>query len=365
MRFRLCFVWIAFLLAAPASWTQQDALLSYPDAIKLFDRAVQLLDSTRVAVPELARAGAPVSENVRQAVVTLKGTGMQHAGVTYTFLANLRAYLALSDSVPKPFPFPEEARRQFAELRDTADRAESHFRALLDRKESQLRNPDRDNLARYAAANGKLSPPKPDAPRVVFLGDSITDGWRLNEYFPDRDFVNRGISGQITGEMLGRMKADVIDLKPSYLLVLAGTNDIARGVDVKTIQNNLTMIADLADAAGIRPLFASLLPVSDYHQGEDPRYEQTKRRPPATIRQVNTWIEGFCHQRGYPYVDYFGQLADNSGLLKEDSADDGLHPNGKGYRLMAPIALAAIDKEIKAAAGKKPKKRRFPFLGGE
>lgn len=364
MRFRLFTIWIALLLSAPASWTQQNALLSNPDALKLFDRAVQLLDSTRVAVPELARAGAPVSENVRQAVVTLKATGAQNAGVTYTFLANLRAYLALSDSIPKPFPFPDEARRQFAELRDTADRAESHFRALLELKESQLRNPDRDNLGRYAAANGKLPAPKPDMPRVVFMGDSITDGWRLNEYFPDRDFVNRGISGQITGEMLGRMRADVIDLKPSYVLVLAGTNDIARGVEVKTIQNNLTMIADLAEAAGIRPLFASLLPVSDYHKGDDPRYEQTKRRPPATIRQLNAWIEGFCHQRGYAYVDYFSQLADTSGLLKEDSADDGLHPNGKGYRLMAPVALAAIDKEIKAA-GKKPKRRRFPFFGGE
>lgn len=365
MRFRVLTVWIALLLTVPA-WAQQDALLSNADALKLFDRAVQLLDSTRVAVPELNRAGAPVSENVRQAVVTMKATGAQNAALTYTFLANLRAYLALADSVPKPFPFPDEARLQFAELRDNADRTESHFRALLNRKELQLRNPDRDNLARYAAANAQLPPPKPDSPRVVFLGDSITDGWRLNEYFPDRDFVNRGISGQITGEMLGRMRADVIDLKPSYMLVLAGTNDIARGVEIKTIQNNLTMIADLAEAAGIRPLFASLLPVSDYHKGDDPRYEQTTRRPPAFIQQVNVWIDAFCRKRGYTYVDYFTPLADAKGLLKEDCGDDGLHPNGKGYRLMAPVALAAIDKEIKAASAKKqPKKRRFPFIGGE
>ena len=91
--------------------------------------------------------------------------------------------------------------------------------------------------------------PSPGRPRVVFLGDSITDGWRLNEYFSDRDFVNRGISGQITGEMLGRMKADVIDLKPEAVLVLAGTNDIARGVPLKTIEDNLAMIADLAESA--------------------------------------------------------------------------------------------------------------------
>jgi len=100
---------------------------------------------------------------------------------------------------------------------------ESHFRALLDLKEAQLRNPDRDNLKRYGEVNSRLGQPSPERPRVVFLGDSITDGWRLNEYYGgDRDFVNRGIGGQITGEMLGRMKADVIDLKPRLVLVLAG-----------------------------------------------------------------------------------------------------------------------------------------------
>src|SRR5260370_14579077 len=99
---------------------------------------------------------------------------------------------------------------------------ESHFRATIDQTERRLRNPDRDNLRRYAEADQMLMKPSADQKRIVFLGDSITDGWRLNEYFPGRDFVNRGISGQITGEMLGRMKADVIDINPSAMLVLAG-----------------------------------------------------------------------------------------------------------------------------------------------
>jgi lysophospholipase L1-like esterase len=321
----------------------------------LYNRTVQLMESTSVAVPELARAGAPVVENARQAMATLRATPSQHGGLTYTFLTNLRAYLALADSVPKPFPFPEHAQKQFSELRDGYHRLDVHFRALLEQKESQLRNSDRDNLARYAEANLKLGPPQPGRPRVVFLGDSITDGWRLNEYFADRDVVNRGISGQITGEMLGRMKADVLDLRPAMVLVLAGTNDIARGVSLRTIQNNLTMIADLAEAHKIKPAFASLLPVSDYHKDQNPQYEQTKRRPPQTIREINQWLANFCRQRSYPYVDYFSAMADASGHLKADLSGDGLHPNSAGYRIMAPLAQAAIEKA--AAPEVKPKKR--------
>ena len=153
----------------------------------------------------------------------------------------------------------------------------------------------------------------PGRPRVVFLGDSITDGWRLNEYFGDRDFVNRGISGQITGEMLGRMKADVIDLKPEAMIVLAGTNDIARGVPVAAIENNLAMIADLAEFHKIKPLFASVLPVSDYHKGVNPANERTKQRPPATILELNAWLKSFCARRNFTYVDYFPALADQAG----------------------------------------------------
>ena len=149
--------WLAcFWAAAAMAWAQSGgALLLESEALKLERRTVQLMESTGVAVPGLARAGAPALEDARQSLTNLE-TAPQNAGHTYTFLSDARAYLAISDTVPKPYPFPEEGRRQFGELRDAVDRIDSHFRALLDLKEAQLRNPDRDNLKRYAEANEKL-----------------------------------------------------------------------------------------------------------------------------------------------------------------------------------------------------------------
>lgn len=173
---------------------------------------------------------------------------------------------------------------------------------------------------------------------MVFLGDSITAGWRLKEYFPDRDVLNRGIGGQVTGEMLGRFKTDVIDLKPAAVLILAGTNDLARGTPIEIIENNLAMMADLAGHHKIKVAIASVLPVSDYHKQKNPAFEMTRRRPPQLINALNAWIRNLCQARGYVYIDYAAQLTDGSGFLREDTADDGLHPNALGYRLMAPVA---------------------------
>jgi acyl-CoA thioesterase I len=344
--------------AAPANQPAAGALLSNSDALALLHRISQLMESTMLAAPGMARAAAPLAENVRQALANIEASSPQNAVQVYNMLANVRAYLALSDALPKQYPFADAARKQVAELRDAVDRMDADFQALLDYKDEQGRNPDRDNLKRYAEDNARLGPPSSKTPRVVFLGDSITDGWRLTEYFSGRDFVNRGISGQITGEMLGRTMADVIDLKPAAVLLLAGTNDIARGVAVGTIKNNLTMIAELADAHQIRPIFASILPVSDYHKNVNPRFAMTLRRPPATILALNNWLRQFCAQHGYVYVDYFSAMADSAGYLQADLADDGLHPNGKGYRVMAPVALNAIDR----ALGQQPKKKKGKFF---
>jgi lysophospholipase L1-like esterase len=325
-------------------------------------RVLQLMDAGGIAVPDLRNASAPLIENAKQACLQLKEKPGYGEG-TYTLIQNLRAYLALSDAVPKPFPFPEAARKQFAELRDDTGILDSHFRALLASKETQLTSADRDNLQRYAEANRKLAPPNPKNPRIVFLGDSITDAWRLNEYFPDKDFVNRGISGQITGQMLGRVKSDVLDLHPEAVVILAGTNDLARGIPLTQIENNYLMIADLLSAYKIKVIFASVLPVSDYHKSENPAYEMTKDRPPLFINALNEWIERLCSQRGYTYLDYHKAMVDSAGQLIVDLSDDGLHPNPKGYRIMAPLVLEAVQKTVgpvrhEPVAPAKPVKRK-------
>jgi lysophospholipase L1-like esterase len=331
---------LAVSLAAVAQ--QPNALLDNPQAAQAFDRAVQLMESTQIAIPELNRAAEPLVENARQAAKFLHERG-GHLPTTYSFLTNLRAYVLVADSVPKPFPFPEEAAKQLAELRESLARIDSHFSALLADREAALRNPDRDNLKRYADANSKLLPSQSSKPRVVFLGDSITDFWRLNQYFPEQDFLNRGISGQVTGEMLGRFKSDVIDLNPKAVLILAGTNDLARNVPMPVIENNYAMMADLADQHAIRLIFASVLPVNDY---------QKARRPPQSIRALNDWLRSLCKQRGCTYLDYFSAMIDQGGMLKADLADDGLHPNGSGYRVMAPLAVDAIRKVTDSAQQK-------------
>jgi lysophospholipase L1-like esterase len=351
------------LLALAILAQQPSPLLTTRAANDLLTRSLQLMEAAMVATPELNRAGAPLLENARQAAQNLR----QRAGnsaFTYAFLNSVKAYLLLSDSVPRPFPVPDEAARQLSELRDIQARIDSHLRALLDQKETQLRSPDRDNLRRYHEANQRLGPPQAGKPRVVFLGDSITDGWRLNEYFPEQDFVNRGISGQITSEMLGRFKADVIDLKPEAVLILAGTNDLARGYSLIAIEDYYTMMADLADKHKIKMIWATVLPVSDYHKDKNPAYEMSKIRPPIYIRALNDWLKSFCEQRGYTYLDYYSATADETGMLKADLADDGLHPNSAGYRVMAPLALAAVQKTITPAPQPKQKKKRL-FGKGE
>lgn len=350
---------LAVLLAAAAVSAAQDqsAVMSPRESNELFTRSIQLMESAMVALPELNRAGAPLIENARQALVNLRQRP-NNSEFTYTFLTNTRAYMMLADSVPRPFPFSQEAARQLAELRDGIARTEAHFRALLRLREAQLRTADRDNLARYAEANQKL--PQPGAkPRVVFLGDSITEGWRLNEFFPDHDYVNRGISGQITGEMLGRFKADVVDLNPKVVVILAGVNDLARGVNILAIENNHMMMADIAEKHGIKAVFASVLPVSDHHKDQNPAWERTTTHPPILIRALNDWLKSFTSQRGLVYLDYYSAMIDGSGQLSADLADDGLHPNGKGYRVMAPLLTAAIEKAVGTPPQQKPARRRL------
>jgi lysophospholipase L1-like esterase len=339
------------------------ALLSREQTIQLDTRIVQLVEATMVSTPELSRAGAPLLEDARQALANLRHapTGLY---ASYRFLTAMRAYLALADAVPKPYPFPKIAQDQFTELRDSVVRLESHFAALLDGADRTLHGPDPDNLARYADTNSRLPPASPNKPRVIFMGDSITDNWRLNEYFPDQDFVNRGISGQTTNQMLDRFEADVVRLHPFAVVIFGGTNDIGRAMPVSAVENNIRMMAELAQCNGIKVLIATLLPVSDYHKDKDPDFERSTWRPPEQIREVNRWIQGFCGEKGYIFVNYYSEVVDAAGFLKPDLSDDGLHPNPRGYRIMAPVALQAIESAYAATSPQhKSLRRRLLSIG--
>jgi len=203
---------------------------------------------------------------------------------------------------------------------------------------------DWNQLGRYHADNVRLRAQPVPPGRVVFLGDSITDGWRLENYFPDKPYVNRGISGQTTPQMLVRFYPDVIELKPAAVIILAGTNDISRNTGPSTlemIQHNFMAMSELARAHGIKVILCSLLPVSDYT-----RAKQTERRPPADILKLNAWLKDYAAKTGAVYADYYSALADDKGMLRDGFSNDGLHPNAKGYELMAPVAEAAISKAL-------------------
>jgi lysophospholipase L1-like esterase len=204
---------------------------------------------------------------------------------------------------------------------------------------------DWNQLGRYHADNERLKAQPPVRGRVVFLGDSITDGWNLEQTFQGKPYVNRGISGQTTPQMLVRLYPDVVALKPGALILLAGTNDIARNTGPMTlamIGDNVRAIAELAKANGIKVILCSLLPVSDY----TPR-KQTERRPPADILKLNAWLREYATSSGAVYADYYSTLVDGTGMLKNGMSGDGLHPNAEGYRVMAPVAAAAIDKALR------------------
>jgi lysophospholipase L1-like esterase len=348
----------AALLTAGILHAQDGAVLANTEVNQLCARTAALMEAGGIAIPELNRAAAPILENARQSCTVLR-VQPGRAEPTYTLLTNVRAYLALFDAVPKPYPFPDAAQKQVAELRDHALRLEAHFRALIANRDRQLASPDPANLARYAEANRKAGNPAPGKPRVVFFGDSITDFWRLNEYFPDRDYLNRGIAGQTSGQLLQRIQADVLDLHPEAVVLLIGTNDLARQTPVAAIENTYKSLADILTANRVKLVFASVLPVSDHHKDQDPAYERTPGRPLVYIKALNGWIQRFCSQRGCTYLDYYSATVDDSGQFKEDLSDDGLHPNAKGYRVMAPLAAAAIEKTLQpAAAVSTPKKGR-------
>ncbi len=341
-----CLLAAAILLLAvpPCVRSQAEGRISNQEAGRLMTRILDLLEANRIVMPELSMAGAPLQENFRHGLATLRTTvNARHTGILYGMLTNAKAYLQLSDTLPKPPDFSEDAARQLSQLRAAVQTFDAYFRSALDAREEQALGADRDNLRRYADANSTVGPAERAEVRVVFLGDSITDGWALAQYFTGKSYLNRGISGQTTGQMLGRTRADVLELQPKVVIVLGGTNDLARGVPDSAIRHNLEAIGTLAQAAGIVPVMSSILPVNDYREGTNPRFRRTSLRSPSRIAGLNQWLSGLCSSKRWVYLDYHGAMVDDSGQLREGLSDDGLHPNSEGYKIMAPLVEQAVD----------------------
>lgn len=207
---------------------------------------------------------------------------------------------------------------------------------------------DFGQLSRYRDANGSLAAPAAHENPVIFFGDSITDMWKLDDSFPGKPYINRGIGGQTTPQMLVRYREDVIDLQPKVVVILAGTNDIAGNtgpMSLQDIEANYASMAELARAHGIRVVFSSVLPVNNY----TPRSQELfAERSPDKILDLNVWLKAYCASNGYIYLDYFSAMVDDKGLLRRDLAEDGLHPNAAGHKIMAPLAQAAIEKSLAA-----------------
>jgi lysophospholipase L1-like esterase len=203
---------------------------------------------------------------------------------------------------------------------------------------------DWNMLGQFYAANEELKKQAADPKRVVFMGDSITIGWHLDQSFSGKPYVNRGISGQTTPQMLVRMFPDVIDLKPAAVIILAGTNDIARNTGPMTmtmIEENFQAMTELGQAHGIKVILCSVTPIADYG-----RAKMSEGRPPSDIVKLNAWMKDYAARAHAIYADYFAAVVDDQGMLKPGISADGLHPNTDGYKLMAPVAETAIAKAL-------------------
>jgi acyl-CoA synthetase (AMP-forming)/AMP-acid ligase II/lysophospholipase L1-like esterase len=231
-------------------------------------------------------------------------------------------------------------------LNNTTDPIATPARPMRDqylRSKVGLYVTDFGELGRFRAANSAFTRPRPGEQRVVFLGDSITDCWNLDRYFPGKRYINRGIGGHTTSQILLRFRQDVIELHPHVVIILAGTNDIAGNtgpISIADIARNYATLSELARAHNIATVFSSITPVN----GAVPEYLES--RPLEQILALNAWLRDYCASVGDIYLDYFEPMADQHGLLQPALSEDGIHPNHAGYKIMAPLAATAIEQAL-------------------
>lgn len=255
---------------------------------------------------------------------------MRHRAAIFILLPLVAAVAAAQTTPPSPAP-PAAAAPTTAQI---AARAARDSSAL-----ERLRN-DWAGLRRYRAANDSIGAPAPGEQRVVFYGNSITDSWARHfaAMFPGQPYIGRGISGQTTPQLLVRFHQDVIALQPAVVVILAGTNDIAGNTGPSTqamIEDNLSAMTEMAKAHGIRVVLSSVLPVYEYPW-------KLGLEPAPKIIALNAWLKRYAAAAGATYLDYHGAMVDARGGLPASLSSDGVHPNEAGYRLMAPLAEAAI-----------------------
>jgi lysophospholipase L1-like esterase len=208
----------------------------------------------------------------------------------------------------------------------------------------QTKLDDWPQLGRYRDANKALAPAVPGEDRVVFYGASMTEFWGRNgsAFFPGKPYVNRGISGQTTAQMVVRFRQDVVNLRPKVVVILAGTNDVAGNTGPMTpemTENNWQSMADMARANGIKVVLASITPSTDFPWRKG-------LHPAEKIRALDAWLQGYCAIHGFIYLDYYSALVNADGGMKAEYTIDGVHASVKGYEVMAPLAQAAIDRAL-------------------
>lgn len=202
------------------------------------------------------------------------------------------------------------------------------------------------NLDRYAEANAALPAPAKGEKRVVFIGNSITDGWpnAHPDFFKSNNYVGRGISGQTSPQLLSRFRQDVINLKPVAVLINIGTNDVAQNTgpyNEEFTLGNIMSMAELADANGIKVILSSVTPAGEYP------WRKEIKDVPQKIMSLNAKIKAYAKEKGFSYIDYFSVMCDENNALKSNLGSDGVHPNEEGYKIMEATAKKVIDKIIK------------------
>jgi lysophospholipase L1-like esterase len=304
------------------------------DAAKVSEERTAKIDALKNSGYKLYWIGCGVDDFLYNGVTELRNQ-LDNQQFKYTYRespgghtwANWRIYL--SEFAPLLFKTEQADQKQ-----PTPEQTEDY----------RLRN-DWANFGRFHEENEKLGLPAAGEKRVVFMGNSITIGWidRCPEFFSGKPYVNRGISGQTTPQMLIRFRPDVIDLKPSAVVILAGINDIAGNTGSSTpdmIQDNLAGMVEMAKANDIKVILSSVLPAYDFPW-------RPGMEPAEKVVKLNSWIKKYAEANGCIYLDYYSAMVDDNKGLKQELTYDGVHPNKAGYLIMQPLVEEAIKKALK------------------